>query len=1517
MNVVNPRALNARLYGMAYYGYYIGVEATYYDMSPGAPASAAGQYLYSMLQPAMCRHASGFAGAPLTLYFNTQHHEANAHDLLHSILPNLTNITPTATLTAIVRDNQGGGTMTKPMPMSVAGARCVVNTSAEEWLQEIQDATTHAINESTEADMGNITSVIVVVTGLPQREWFLPPHGFVPMAVPISTQRMPRRRVAGCPDFVIPDDLRTKTQALCFSGLSDNDSLCGVRSLVLLWCQYLTRDGKGRTLYLRKWNKPIGKKPAVQKKMAMITDAHYQFIKKEKVGKVGRGNLSHDIIESSGYNSASGLQAAGGCTWTDLQYFLGVVCLREGRDIRLRIMQRVCGAFTLTTELTPLYVSAGGEVTREVALEEAELGIDKGPPVYFYMLYLPNGCNGVGHYVPITNLNALAGHNREYCEVCVTTYVKTIYTVGEKHTKTQCPSCFSIKCKLCNSTEVDHDYKCNRDHANRLKSDALQEVNKGKRAKCVDDSKVCEDCMVEFHDIECFHAHKANDVCSKVHRCLECNVRIRVTMPNEKNGYQVPTFEHECGVYKCPGCKVMVQPPHYCDIRPLNKAKQERSKVTAGVANLEEALLVLREFKQKNDALKKSGEKVVLDEDGRRANRELKYLSKVTLFSDFESVQDNDEQLHEVNLVCTQDEKGERLPVFSLVDDWLEYIFDKYPRGGDIIFHNGSGYDFQFIIPRLKYMGCAVEQMIMTGSRIKFFRASAPGKKTNKLSGGWRFVDSLCFLTMPLSKFPETFGLTTGKGFFPHLSNTNNPDPLERGVLPPLSMFLPETMNEKKKAELVEWHAERATQGPWYLEVERELYCQQDVTVLREGCLAFQGIIEEATRTDTHWGVLPFDDITIPSTAYRVWGSYYNNREQREDTEDDSPTVPWLPRLPTVIHEELLAAGVGGRTEAFKFLWRWKKGHPYAQYVDFTSLYPWVNKNCRYPVGHPLIITKQKLKADADVGELTLSDIPAMFLRKDGGGYVDHEDIPLMVCKVDVQCPKNLHIPLLHEKIKGEDKLMFTLRDKTDAVYTSVELLKALKLGYEVTTWTKVWYFPSAEEGLFKEYINKFLKMKQQAAGWGTLKTEAQKDAYIAAYLAHECVKLDKLKIGEARNAGIYQVAKLFLNSIWGKFGQKLLAEFKVKRVLDATDAVDLSIWRQLNEGIGVLPTLDAEPGAGQDFTQPLPPGVVYYKEADVILDERFIIVTYSINRSKAHESMPDSDTARSADPYMDRLHCRNLTAGQCAQVSVFTTAYARLKLYELLEKLGDRVIYCDTDSCIFVPRKGEDPNDLAPLGQYLGDLTNELQPKDQYTYNLENGITFFCSAGPKHYGYRLADGTEKYKVKGLRTGQEGVKAQLCLNDMYRAVVFGRDDLEIHSETLQVKNFQIRTVRETKIYRATMTKREAILPAGVAPEDLTEIATRPWDDVTGARPASRAQWEEQKANNTRSALTLKMDHLKDRSKFLRKEQYKRGLDEAGVKRKREAGVEAAAERKKQRERGGPFPSCKRVCIEIE
>ena len=95
--------------------------------------------------------------------------------------------------------------------------------------------------------------------------------------------------------------------------------------------------------------------------------------------------------------------------------------------------------------------------------------------------------------------------------------------------------------------------------------------------------------------------------------------------------------------------------------------------------------------------------------------------------------------------------------------------------------------------------------------------------------------------------------------------------------------------------------------------------------------------------------------------------------------------------------------------------------------------------------------------------------------------------------------------------------------------------------------------------------------------------------------------------------------------------------------------------------------------------------------------------------------------------------------------IAAFTTAYARLKLYDLLDLLQERVLYYDTDSAIYVHEPGKpDP----PLGNYLGDLTDEL-----------NGdyITSFVSGGPKNYAYS----TKERKDRNENTGHH---VRLCCN---------------------------------------------------------------------------------------------------------------------------------------------------------
>jgi len=73
---------------------------------------------------------------------------------------------------------------------------------------------------------------------------------------------------------------------------------------------------------------------------------------------------------------------------------------------------------------------------------------------------------------------------------------------------------------------------------------------------------------------------------------------------------------------------------------------------------------------------------------------------------------------------------------------------------------------------------------------------------------------------------------------------------------------------------------------------------------------------------------------------------------------------------------------------------------------------------------------------------------------------------------------------------------------------------------------------------LFTKYINSFFKLKQETSGWPSeCLDDESKEQYLREYEKTEGIVLDKNNI--ARNPGLRSVAKLGLNTFWGKFGQR------------------------------------------------------------------------------------------------------------------------------------------------------------------------------------------------------------------------------------------------------------------------------------------------------------------------------------------------------------------------------------------
>ena len=152
--------------------------------------------------------------------------------------------------------------------------------------------------------------------------------------------------------------------------------------------------------------------------------------------------------------------------------------------------------------------------------------------------------------------------------------------------------------------------------------------------------------------------------------------------------------------------------------------------------------------------------------------------------------------------------------------------------------------------------------------------------------------------------------------------------------------------------------------------------------------------------------------------------------------------------------------------------------------------------------------------------------------------------------------------------------------------------------------------------------------------------------------------------------------------------------------------------------------------------------------------------------------------------------------------IASFTTAYARLKLYGVLDMLQERVLYYDTDSVIFVS-KPSDPE--PPIGPYLGELTDELGG---------DYITTFVSGGPKNYNYRTNTNKVETKVRGI-TLDCTAKQKMNFN-VIRALVYlhaqchvmGHVTVDIPFKiTRNAKSKNIETKRMKKDYRIVYDKR--------------------------------------------------------------------------------------------------------------
>ena len=356
-----------------------------------------------------------------------------------------------------------------------------------------------------------------------------------------------------------------------------------------------------------------------------------------------------------------------------------------------------------------------------------------------------------------------------------------------------------------------------------------------------------------------------------------------------------------------------------------------------------------------------------------------------------------------------------------------------------------------------------------------------------------------------------------------------------------------------------------------------------------------------------------------------------------------------------------------------------------------------------------------------------------------------------------------------------------------------VELMKAIEKGYEVLEIHEVWHWEETTNQLFSPYVNLYLKRKQEASGYPKhCVTDEQKQRYIDEYYEHEGIRLDPNKI--EYNSGLRFLAKLMLNSLWGMYFSSCRKTL-VSSVGRAWDCSENSGHPRVSgssteRGINYVLFLLGKFAQRSNLTKTelvTEPGRLFellYSEETEVSDARLVndemVEAYYSNAGEFEE--PDNKV--------------NIV------IAAYTTAYARLKLYDLLDLLQEQVLYYDTDSVIYVHEPGKPE---PPLGDYLGDLTDELDG---------DYITEFMSGGPKNYAYVTNNDKRVTKIRGITLDYATTKklnfevmcslVHLYINCGIQAKVTVDNPFKI---TRDKKNKKIATKRTKKDYQIVYNKR--------------------------------------------------------------------------------------------------------------
>lgn len=911
---------------------------------------------------------------------------------------------------------------------------------------------------------------------------------------------------------------------------------------------------------------------------------------------------------------------------------------------------------------------------------------------------------------------------------------------------------------------------------------------------------VCTDCYKYFGSQECLDAHKIRhgpkgnrgSVCQTTFCCpngydpFDCKVNldnrctknpIRRRQNFSRNWvrqswmFQTPE-EHDCAKpFACQNCKEYVAPDHGCLMTSdtmIAKPNEDDPEPFAIFYDMEAT---------QEDTIVAYGENA--DKEEKDAAEEGELLSRVHVANLIASVGEGgrgDVALMNPTAEEANDIEGNKYTVVhSTVREWLDnFVLQPNKNGAVFVAHNGSRYDSLMVLKemftnaeRYKKYHIPGNSLIHRGSSVLCFeiRNKRPGKGVgSRKFKNWcvKFIDSFLFMEAPLSKLPKMFGIeNTAKGDFPHLFNTKDmPEELPAGQIPTWETFITSGWSHQRRLEMAVWYNQKKqkyAEQNLVFKAKEELveYCINDTHVL---CLAFQEFrrsmrelfrkIKE-TNPDASERLLELDPINFKTKASMCQAVH-------------AMMIPdGVYRDPAGPYQRMVRSAVaGGYTEVFKnyvnttelnvaegigtaddytddctnpgeMELRSKGNRMYKG--DFVSLYPHVMRSFPFPKGRPSL---WKDPEEQDVNKWLEKETG---MRLICGDFEEREGIN----------KKDNHPPLWQ---RHEDKtLIYCWGNRKHKWYPDVEVKEALGM-YKCTKIHAVLEWPEASTEIFAPYIKSFLTLKHLASGWPKADmTEEEKDVFVAKLLEEDGVELDKSQV--EFNAGLRASVKIMLNCLWGKYFQKPSYEQSSNLVVNHNDETSMQrLFKLMYEKriTGIIPL-------SIDTT------VVRYHNRSpdhdkvVELEEEAAVYNYC---DPAYEKLVETnpETGHIIPPTRDiykyvqwaptlTVPCYDKKGQQI--FGCYTTAYARTKcLRQAIQKVGNRrMVYCDTDSVLFLCKPGEEPEDFFKLSGKLGGMTNDLVDKGE---DEESFKGLFCSEfvglAPKCYSQTVMRGPLDYK---------------------------------------------------------------------------------------------------------------------------------------------------------------------------